>query len=88
MVNNYDKGKFRFSETFNNDSGKSSGSGMIGVLGGIVGLIGFLVCVVGYLFQIPNTLEMMTNVILLMGIVSTLLSVRKITAGLKKEDEV
>jgi len=32
MAMGYNKSKFRFSETFNNSNGKTSGSGFVGVI--------------------------------------------------------
>ena len=41
-MSDYEKSKFRFSETFNNDNGKTSGSGFIGVILGLVAAITWL----------------------------------------------
>lgn len=75
----YNRSKFVFSETFNNASGKSSGSGFIGVLLGIVAGIGILACIVGYFFKLPNTIELLGEILKLVAAVTILLGVRKLS---------
>ena len=48
MAMGYNKSKFRFSETFNNSNGKTSGSGFVGVITGILTSIAFAAAMVGW----------------------------------------
>ena len=54
----YEKSKFRFSETFNNSDGKTSGSGFIGVLIGLTSILGFIAGTIGVYFKLPNVMEL------------------------------
>lgn len=83
MVSNFDKGRFRFTELFNNNNGKSSGSGAAGLFIVFIGGLSFIASMVGYYLQLPNTLEVMSSIVIFIGIGATLLGVRK----LKKEPE-
>ena len=52
----YEKGKFKFSETFNNSNGKTSGSGFAGIILSLIGGVGFICGTVGYFFGIEETM--------------------------------
>lgn len=77
----YDKSKFRFSETFNNKDGKTSGSGFIGV---IIGLVSALVVILGifaYFFKYDNSLEFMEIGLKGGGVAAALMAARKVGGG-------
>lgn len=74
----YDKSKFRFSETFNNSDGKTSGSGFIGVYLGLIAGIGFVAGIFGFFFEIPEVMEYFTMVLKLVAAATILMGVRKI----------
>lgn len=75
----FDKDKFIFHELYvNSETGKSSGSGFIGVWGGIIGILAFIATIVAYFMKLPFAAELMGHVVFWMGIVSALLGVRKI----------
>lgn len=77
-MSEFDKNRFVFHETFTNTTtGKSSGSGFIGVLLGIIAGISFIATMVGYFLQIPNTIDVMQQIIALIAIAGALLGVRK-----------
>jgi hypothetical protein len=77
-----DKSKFKFSETFNNSSGKTSGSGFVGVITGLLTVVAFAVAMVGWWMGKPNILEVFDK-ILQMGLLSTaLLGIRKVSGVL------
>lgn len=71
------KSKFVFSEVFNNHSGKTSGSGFIGVLMGIVGCLGFIAACVGYFMKLEDTIPFMQQTIFFIGAATVLLGARK-----------
>lgn len=77
----YDKSKFVFSETFNNASGKTSGSGFIGVLLGLAAILSIIVGNIGYLMQLPNTIEFLAKIIEIVFASAVLLGVRKLAGG-------
>lgn len=75
----YNKSKFRFSETFNNANGKTSGSGFVGVIMGLTTTVAFCVVLVGWWVGKPEVLEIFEKV-LQMGMLSAgLMGVRKIS---------
>jgi hypothetical protein len=78
----YDKSKFRFSETFNNSSGKTSGSGFIGVIMGMVATAGFLAVLVGWWMGKPESLEVFDKALQLGLLSAALLGVRKFSGTL------
>jgi hypothetical protein len=84
MSTSYKKG-FSLSETTENSSGKSSGSGFIGVLIGLLTGVFILLLMYGYLFQIPHTLEFFDKVLQLGFLAGVLLGVRKAAASFGKE---
>ncbi len=75
----YNKSKFRFSETFNNTDGKTSGSGFMGVIAGLTFVLGSLVLIAGWWFGKPNVLEMFDKILQIGLLSSVLLGVRKIS---------
>ena len=74
----YNKNKFVFSETFNNSSGKTSGSGFIGVILGLIGGLGFIAGIFGYFFEIDLTIDFLGEILKLITASTILLGVRKI----------
>ena len=64
----YNKSKFRFSETFNNANGKTSGSGFVGVIMGLTTTIAFCVVLVGWWVGKPEVLEIFEKVIVDMDV--------------------
>jgi hypothetical protein len=79
-MSKFDKNKFVFHETFTNSSGKTSGSGFVGVILGIIAALSFIATMVGYFMQIPNTLEVMKIIINLVFSSALLLGVRKVSS--------
>jgi len=78
----YNKSEFRFSETFNNSNGKTSGSGFIGVILGILTAASFSVAMAGWWVGKPDILDIFDK-ILQLGLLSTaLLGVRKVSGML------
>jgi len=76
-MTDYEKSKFKFSETFNNSDGKTSGSGFIGVLMGLVAILGFLAGSVGWFLGVIGVMEYL-EFVLQMGLLSAaLMGVRK-----------
>jgi hypothetical protein len=75
----YDRSKFVFSETFNNSTGKTSGSGFIGVVLGMIAGAGIIAGTVGYFLEIPNTLEYLGIVLKLVAASTLLLGVRRLS---------
>jgi len=82
MAMGYDKSKFRFSETFNNSDGKTSGSGFIGVIMGLVATASFITVLVGWWLHKPEILEMFDKVLQLGLLSAALMGVRKISGVL------
>ena len=79
-MSNFDRKKFVFHECFMNQSGKTSGSGFIGVILGLIAGGAFIAAMVGYYFQLPNTLEVMGEILKLVTAATILLGVRKVAA--------
>jgi len=73
----YDKSKFVFSETFNNNSGKTSGSGFMGIILGLVGSACLIAAMVGWFLQIPDVIEIMGKIIIVLTLSAGLLGLRK-----------
>jgi hypothetical protein len=82
MAMGYDKSKFRFSETFNNSNGKTSGSGFIGVITGILTTVAFSVAMVGWWVGKPDILDIFDKILQLGLLSAALLGVRKISGTL------
>ena len=87
MSMGFDKGKFRFSETFNNSDGKTSGSGFVGVWLGLIGGFGFICGTFGYFFSLENTMEYLGLVIQLIAASAILMGARKMAGAFKKVEE-
>ena len=77
----YDTKKFNFKELVTNTNGKTSGSGMLGMIMGIIGCISFLACMFGYFLEIPETIEVMRQTSFFIGSATVLLGVRKYTGN-------
>jgi len=79
----YDQSKFRFSETFNNsNTGKTSGSGFIGVIMGLMATLGFLTVLVGWWLGKPEAVEVFDKALQLGLLSAALLGVRKFSGSL------
>lgn len=79
----YNKSKFRFSETFNNSrTGKTSGSGFIGVIMGIVAILGSVLGLIGWWLGKPESLDIFDKVLQLGLLSAALLGVRKFSGAL------
>jgi hypothetical protein len=81
-MSSFDKNKFRFKETFTNTTGKTSGSGFIGVILGLLAAIAFAATMVGYFLEISYTVEVMEEILKLVGAAAILLGVRKVTPNI------
>jgi len=79
MAMGYDKSKFRFSETFNNSDGKTSGSGFIGVIFGLTAAICFIIIMAGWWLGKPDVLEVFDRALQLGLLSAALLGVRKVS---------
>jgi len=75
----YNKSKFRFSETFNNANGKTSGSGFVGVIMGLTTTMAFCIVLVGWWLGKPEVLEILEKVLQLGMLSAGLMGVRKIS---------
>lgn len=82
MAMGYNKSRFRFSETFNNTDGKTSGSGFIGVIMGLVATASFITVLVGWWLGKPEILDMFDKVLQLGLLSAALMGVRKISGVL------
>lgn len=78
----YNKSRFRFSETFNNANGKTSGSGFVGVIMGLTTTIAFCVVLAGWWIGKPEVLEIFEKVLQLGMLSAGLMGVRKISGVL------
>ncbi len=76
---------FRWQELIQNTTGKTSGSGTVGVLVGIISAIGLIVASVAFFMQMAGTMELFDKFITALGISALLLGVRKFAA---KKDEI
>lgn len=83
-MSKFNEKRFKFSETFVNTSGKTSGSGFIGVILGLVSALVIIATMFGYFFKIPNTVEVMEIMLKLVGLSALLLGVRKLSPVLGK----
>jgi len=82
------KSKFRFSETFNNSDGKTSGSGFIGVLMGLIAILGFIAGSVGWFVGQEKVIDYLELVLQLGLLSAALMGVRKFSAVFGKKDRV
>lgn len=79
-MSEYEKSKFRFSETFNNKDGKTSGSGFVGVLFGMTTALCFVAGAIGLFFKIEGVMDLV-DASLQLGLLSgALLGLRKATS--------
>lgn len=85
-MSDYQKSKFRLSETFNNSNGKTSGSGFIGVISGLIASISFIAVMVGWWLAVPNVLEVFDKVLQLGLLSAALLGVRKFSGALMQKN--
>ena len=83
----YEKSKFRFSETFNNSDGKTSGSGFVGVIMGLIATLSFIAVVVGWYFGLDDVMEMAEKVLKLGGLSAILMGVRKVSGHLSERNK-
>jgi hypothetical protein len=84
----FEKSKFRFSETFNNANGKTSGSGFIGVIFGIVTAVAFFVLTISFAlgFGGNDLVDIIKHTLSLGGISAMLLGARKVAGAFKKDE--
>lgn len=87
VMGEYEKSKFRFSETFNNSTGKTSGSGFIGVIMGIIAIASFISVLVGWWLNKANVLEMIDKVLQLALLSTALLGVRRFSGKINGVDQ-
>jgi hypothetical protein len=73
-----DISKFRFSETFNNSDGKTSGSGFIGVITGLVGAFLLFAGVFAFFFKYPDSILFLSTGLKVVGLSAGLLGLRKV----------
>jgi len=73
----FQKSKFKFSETFNNSNGKTSGSGFVGVIMGLVAVLGFVAGLVGFFFKLDNMMDVLESSLQLGLLSAALMGVRK-----------
>jgi len=87
-MQNFEKSKFRFSETFNNsNTGKSSGSGFIGVIVGLTSVLGFISGIIGFFFGL-NGMEIVLDYSTQLLLYSTLLlGARKVVGSFMKGEK-
>jgi len=81
-MTDYEKSKFRFSETFNNSDGKTSGSGFVGVLMGIIAILGFIAGSIGWFLGIEAVMEYLDYVLQLGLLSAALMGIRKFSGVL------
>ena len=84
-MNEYDGAKFKFTETFNNPDGKTSGSSFIGVHMGLVSMLGIIVGIVGWYLDKNNVLDFIEKMIQVGFLSSVLLGARKIANVFEKK---
>lgn len=78
---------FKFSETFNNPDGKTSGSSFIGVLLGLLSMLAFILGIVGWFLELENVMEYLDHVLQFGFLSATLLGVRKVANVFEKKHE-
>ena len=83
----FNEKRFIFHETFTNYSGKTSGSGFIGVITGLIAGVSFLASMIGYFLGLPNTVEVMGQILMLVGASTLLLGVRKVSGNFSNVEE-
>jgi len=85
-MSRFDRKKFVFHETFMNNTGKTSGSGFVGVILGLIGGGSFIATMVGYFLQLPNTVSVMGQILALIAAATILLGVRKVSGSFSKSE--
>ena len=89
-MTSYEKSRFRFSETFNNSDGKTSGSAFVGViLGLIAGFTWIALPVLLIFFDVVDAdvaTEIMKQTINLVWASAALLGARKLAGSFKKNN--
>jgi hypothetical protein len=80
----FNKSEFRFSETFNNANGKTSGSAFMGIILGLTGALCFMAAMVGWFMEKSDVLEVMGKIVLVITVSAGLLGLRKVM-GAKEE---
>jgi len=83
----FNKSQFKFSETFNNSNGKTSGSGFLGVILGIITGVSFIAGTIGWFLNITDVMEFFDKVLQLGFLSSILLGVRKIAGTINNNKE-
>lgn len=83
----YEKSKFRFSETFNNSNGKTSGSGFVGVIMGLTATLAFAAGVVGWFLELDGVMDLLEKVLKLGGLSALLMGVRKVSGHLSERNK-
>jgi len=83
----YEKSKFRFSETFNNSNGKTSGSGFVGVIMGLTATLAFIAGVVGWYLEFDGVMEFMEKVLKFGSLSAVLMGVRKISGHISERNK-
>ena len=86
-MGDYEKSKFRFSETFNNSNGKTSGSGFIGVIMGLVSVLGFIVGLIGFFLGLQDMVTVLEASLQLGLLSSVLMGVRKASGMFSKSEQ-
>lgn len=74
----YNGSKFKFTETFNNPDGKTSGSSFIGVHLGLISMLGILIGIFGWYIGKENVLDFLDKMLQVGFLASVLLGVRKV----------
>ena len=77
-MSTFDAKKFRFSETFTNTNGKTSGSGFVGVILGLIAAGAFIAAMVGWFLQIPEVIPVMEKILELAFAAAALMGIRKV----------
>jgi len=72
-----DVSKFKFSETFNNSDGKTSGSGFIGVISGLVGALLIFAGMFAFFFKYPEAMDFLGIGLKTIVVSAGLMGVRK-----------
>jgi F420-0:gamma-glutamyl ligase-like protein len=89
-MGNFEKSEFRFSETFNNSDGKTSGSAFIGVILGLISAVTWIALPVLLIaFEVVDSevaIEIMKQTINLVWASAALLGARKLAGSFKKNN--
>lgn len=83
----YEKSKFKFSETFNNSNGKTSGSSFVGVIMGLTATLGFILVLIGWYIGLEEVMEMAEKVLKFGGMSALLMGVRKVSSHLSERNK-